>query len=97
MRFRWEEEALDEYEEAAKFYGLRELGLDERFIESIESAIESVCDSPKSWPFLEDDFRRRVVNIFPYSIIYLEDNNLVVIVAIMHDSREPGYWKGRIE
>lgn len=96
MRFRWADDALDEYEKAATFYGLREFGLDERFIESIESAIESVCDSPQSWPFFEDDFRRRVVSVFPYSIIYFEDNDVIVIVAIMHDSREPGYWKTRL-
>ena len=97
MRFRWQDEALDEYQRAAHFYGFREIGLDERFIECIESAIDSVCDSPKRWPFLEDDFRRKVVDVFPYSVIYLEDNAGVVIVAIMHDSREPGYWRKRLD
>ncbi len=96
MRFRWAEEALDEYQKAARYYGRKELGLDERFIECIESAIESVCNSPKMWPFLEDDFRRRVADVFPYSVIYLDDNEVIVIVAIMHDSREPGYWRKRL-
>ena len=97
MRFRWNEDALDDYQEAAHYYGCRELGLDERFVECIESAIESVCDSPKSWPLLEDDVRRRVVGVFPYSIIFIEHDNVIVIVAIMHDSREPGYWRKRLE
>lgn len=39
MRFRWQDDALDEYQKASHFYGLREIGLDRRFIECIESAI----------------------------------------------------------
>ncbi len=97
MRFRWLDLALDEYEEAVQFYGGRGLGLDERFVDCIESAIESVCKFPSRSPFLEDDIRRRVVEGFPYSVIYLEDGAFVAIVAIMHDSREPGYWRKRVD
>lgn len=97
MRFLWNEEALAEYEDAAKYYGLKEIGLDERFADCIESAIENVCEAPKMWPVVEDDVRRRVTHTFPYSIIYLELGQFIVIIAVMHDSREPGYWRKRLE
>ena len=97
MRFLWNDEALSEYEYAAEYFGQQEPGLDERFAECIESAIESVCSAPKVWPVIEDDVRRRVTHTFPYSIVYLEIERLVVIIAVMHHSREPGYWRKRLE
>jgi hypothetical protein len=48
------------------------------------------------WPILDDDVRRRVTDVFPYSIVYLEFDQFLVIIAVMHNSREPGYWKDRL-
>lgn len=98
MKFLWNDEALAEYERAAEYYGLKETGLDERFADCIESAIESVCSAPKLWPIIEDDVRRRrVTHTFPYSVVYIELEQLIVIIAVIHDSREPGYWRNRLE
>ncbi len=97
MRFLWNDEALTEYGDAAEYYGQKEAGLDESFVECIESAIKGVCSAPKMWPVVEDDVRRRVTHTFPYSIIYLELEQFIVILAVMHDSREPGYWRKRLE
>ncbi len=96
MNFRWHPDALEEYEDAALFYGTREDGLDARFQTIIEEAIEDVCSTPEAWPPFLEDTRRRVVNVFPYSVIYISEEASVLIVAIMHDSRKPGYWLNRI-
>ncbi|MFM9905578.1 MAG: type II toxin-antitoxin system RelE/ParE family toxin [Pyrinomonadaceae bacterium] len=97
MRFLWDDEALAEYERAAEYYGLKEIGMDERFADCIESAIEGICSAPKMWPVIEDEVRRRVTHNFPYSIVYIELEQLIVIIAVMHDSREPGYWRKRVD
>lgn len=34
---------------------------------------------------------------FPFSIVYVALTELIYIVAIAHGSREPGYWKLRIQ
>lgn len=97
MKFLWNDEALIEYERAAEYYGLKEFGLDERFADCIESAIESVCSAPKMWPIIEVDVRQRVTHTFPYSVVYIELEQLIIIIAVMHNSREPGYWRTRLE
>jgi toxin ParE1/3/4 len=97
MRFLWNVEALAEFANAAEFYGLQESGLGERFADCIESAIESVCAAPKMWPTIDDEVRRRFTHTFPYSIVYIEDDGMIVIVAVMHNSREPDYWRKRLE
>jgi hypothetical protein len=39
--------------------------------------------------------RRVLVHVFPYAVLYSIEDGFVYIVAVMHCSREPGYWKTR--
>lgn len=34
---------------------------------------------------------------FPYALIYIIRRQQVIIVAVMHQHREPVYWRDRIE
>jgi len=40
--------------------------------------------------------RRRVLRRFPYSIVFLLEPAEIVIVAVAHHKRRPGYWIGRV-
>jgi len=44
----------------------------------------------------EKPVRRARVPGFPYRLIYEELGDCIHVLAIMHDSREPGYWKSRL-
>jgi hypothetical protein len=37
------------------------------------------------------------VTRFPYHVIYLEMATHIRILALAHDRRKPGYWKGRLK
>jgi toxin ParE1/3/4 len=98
MSFRWHPEALDEFYDASLFYRSRRIGLDERFENCIQDAIDSIVLSPRGWPYCEEPARCRVVDdVFPYSIIYVDLEQYVLIYAVMHHSREPGYWMHRLD
>ncbi len=96
MRFEFHAEALAEYHEAALFYAEREPGLERRFIGAVEEAIELVKEAPTRWRILDDDVRRSLTHVFPYGILYTIEADYILIVTIMHCSREPGYWKQRV-
>lgn len=32
----------------------------------------------------------------PYAVLYSIEPNFILIIAIAHDRREPGYWKKRL-
>lgn len=40
--------------------------------------------------------RRLVLRRFPFDLVYLDDPDKLVIVAIAHHKRSPGYWRRRI-
>lgn len=96
MKFEFHPDALAEYREAAMFYATCQEGLEQRFIASVEHAIGRLIETPKQFRILEDDMRRCLTRVFPYAILYTEEPEYILIVAVMHCHREPGYWRQRI-
>jgi plasmid stabilization system protein ParE len=96
MRFEFHPEALAEYRDAGFFYAKQQPGLDLRFIVCVETVIESILEDPPRWRPFDEDVRRCLTRVFPYGILYTIEPDFVLIVAVAHCSREPGYWKHRV-
>ncbi|MBV9240551.1 MAG: type II toxin-antitoxin system RelE/ParE family toxin [Acidobacteria bacterium] len=69
--------------------------LGRRFRDSIRLAINEIRSKPRSCSYYVDDVRRKVLFDFPYLIFYTATQRRLTIVAVMHQSREPDYWKKR--
>jgi len=52
--------------------------------------------SPRRWRALDEDVRRCLTRVFPYGVLYTIESEFILFVAVMHCSREPGYWKRRV-
>lgn len=96
MRFEFHPDALVEYEDAARFYAGCQIGLELRFISSVEHVIHLIVEKPERWPELDEDIRRCLTRVFPYAVLYSIESDFVLIIAVMHSHREPGYWRKRI-
>lgn len=44
---------------------------------------------------IDEDVRRCMARKFPYGVLYAIEQDYILILAVMHCSREPGYWKSR--
>lgn len=97
MKFEFHPEALAEFQDAARYYRVSQEGLGLRFVSCVEDAINQILEAPLRWRVLEDDVRRCLVRIFPYAVLYTIEPEFVLIVAVMHCHREPGYWRERIQ
>ncbi len=89
-------DAEEEMYEAAKYYQSQTSGLGVDYLSEVERAIASIAQSPMTWPKLEGELRRRLVRRFPYGILYYIDPDEIVVVAVAHLRRKPGYWKKRL-
>ena len=96
MRYEFHPEALQEYDEAGHYYAAQRAGLDLRFITCVEETIKVILEDPYRWRPFDEDVRRCLTRVFPYAILYTIEGDFVLIVAVAHCSREPGYWKRRI-
>ena len=97
MNYDFHPEARSEYREAAEFYETSRPGLGALFSLEIEATIERILESPKRWRVIEQDVRRCLSHTFPYGILYtIEADDSVLILAVMHLHRRPGYWRRRL-
>jgi plasmid stabilization system protein ParE len=96
MRYEFHPEALEEYKEAALYYAERDPGLGLRFIEAVEQTIQRILEAPNRWRVIDEDVRRCLTRVFPYGVLYTIEPEFILIVAVTHCSREPGYWKRRV-
>ena len=81
---------------SAAFYEGCRPRLGEAFTDEIESILRRILEAPDHSPFLEKDVRRCLARRFPYGVLYTIETDYILIIAIMHCSRKPGYWRNRL-
>ena len=87
--------AADEAEAARVWYFARNPTVAEAFSRELTAAIESIAEAPPRWPRLYGRFRRYLLHRFPFSVVYLERDASIEVIAVAHHRRRPGYWKQR--
>lgn len=96
MRYEFHPAALEEYRQATSWYSEREAKLAMQFVASVENAIKRIVENPTLWRLIDEDVRRCLTRVFPFGVLYTIEDDFILILAVMHFSREPGYWKSRI-
>ncbi|MGA7952891.1 MAG: hypothetical protein WCA07_05150 [Gloeobacterales cyanobacterium] len=69
--------------------------LAQAFINAVEDAVYRIRESPTRWAVIDEDVQRCLTRKFPYAILYTIEQDYILSFAVMHCSREPGYWKDR--
>ena len=97
MQILFHPEAQAELNYAINHYEDSEPSLGYQFAIEVYAAVEQIKANPRLWPLLNDEVRRCLIHRFPYGIIYSIDDvpSTVLILAVMHLHREPGYWSER--
>jgi toxin ParE1/3/4 len=93
--YRYLPSAREELNEAVAFYEASVLGLGEAFLDDVERAIETIRESPGIGASAGRRFRKTILRRFPFIIVYAHRDEEIVIVAIAHQRRRPGYWRRR--
>jgi toxin ParE1/3/4 len=95
VKYVFHPEALTEYAEAVQYYAEQRVEVAQAFIAAVEEAVYRIRESPARWQVMDEDVRRCLTRKFPYGILYTIEQDCILILAVMHCSREPGYWKSR--
>lgn len=68
----------------------------EAFLAEFERVRDLIIENQHRGPHVEGGLRVYHFDRFPYTLIYAEDpNHGPQILAVAHQSREPGYWDSR--
>ena len=94
--YRLTTEAKDELSAGVSFYDSEYPGLGQDFAVEVRRLCRIVAESPESGFELRSGLRRRILRRFPYSILYTIDDDTIVVIAVAHQRRKPGYWTHRV-
>jgi len=82
-------DAKRDLREAKAWYRNISRALGDDFVEKISDAIELIVERPFAFPIVHRTFRRILVHRFPYALFYHLADDRIVIVAILHQARDP--------
>lgn len=93
--FEFHPEALLEAWEARRWYAERNPHAAESFLAELDHAQQQVIAHPDRWPPYLHGTRRYRFRRFPYLLVYHATTERIVVLAVAHAKRRPGYWKSR--
>jgi toxin ParE1/3/4 len=89
--------AEEEMIEAARYYEAASRGLGDNFLDDVQRVIDKLREYPQAGPAIDNHLRRMLLSRFPFGLIYAVAVNEIVIVAVAHHGRRPGYWHSRVD
>ena|SRR5438876_9722753 len=95
--YRFLSPAEEEMVEASLFYDSAAIGLGDDFLDDVQQAIDRLREYPKTGQTITPGISRMLLHRFPFSVVYVEEANLILVVAIAHHGRRPGYWQSRVD
>lgn len=92
-QYRFLTPALVEAEKASQFYELNRSDLGREFLDELDATIQRIVANPQAWQVLDGEIRRCRLRRFPYGVIYTIENELILIISVMHLHRHPLSWR----
>lgn len=89
-------EAQRDLAEAYKWYEERDAGLGAEFMRAVDSCNHQIQRHPEMYPAVHKEVRQALTRRFPYSILYLTEEETIYVIAIFHASRDPRVWEDRV-
>lgn len=88
--------ALQELRSAMRRYNEQVPGLGDELVNEVEAAVQRAIAHPDSGTPDVVDTRRMRVRRYPYSVVYARRGDHLIVLAVAHDRRRPGYWRARV-
>lgn len=88
-------EAAKDLADAAAWYEEQSRGLGQEFLDEIRRALQRVVEHPELYPSMHSSTHRALIHRFPFGVFYRVEQDAIVVVAVMHGSRDPRRWKQR--
>jgi len=90
IRFHFSTEAEQDFRESFDWYERQKSGLGEKFESAVYSCLEKIAANPQHFGKNAAGYRKMVVPVFPYIIVYELDKEAeaIFVVAIAHSSRD---------
>jgi plasmid stabilization system protein ParE len=87
--------AEQDYAEALAWYAERSHQAANGFEAEIARALEAIAADPHRYPLCDARHRFYLTQRYPFQVVYRDASYGILVVAIAHAKRRPGYWQNR--
>ena len=88
-------EAESDIKDAYDWYEAQRKGLGENFLLCIEEALSRISHNPAIYSVVYRKVRRILIHRFPFALFFIEGEERISVLAVLHARRDPKTWKGR--
>jgi len=90
-------EAENDLKEAFSWYENRRQGLGYDFLLQVDAGLKFLEKNPKIFPPEYEGARKYIIKRFPYKIIYLLEEERIIVLAVIHGKKSQILTKKRID
>jgi len=87
--------AEEDFAESLCWYAERSQRAAEGFEAEFQRVLESIAADPQRFPRCDERHRYCLMRRYPFQVIYREHQGQLLIIAVAHAKRRPGYWSDR--
>jgi len=88
-------EADLDIEAAFQWYENEQADLGLEFLDQLRATYNSIVEGPFKYPHLRSGIRRALLKRFPCGVYFAVEMRSIVILAVLHASRDPAEWQRR--
>lgn len=88
--------ARREFDEAFDWYAERSVGAAIGFASEVDAVVESIAAAPERFAHTYAGCQYARLHRYPYCVVYNHSHVGLVVIAIAHAKRRPGYWRNRL-
>ncbi|WP_236696741.1 type II toxin-antitoxin system RelE/ParE family toxin [Rhodopirellula islandica] len=95
MQVDFHPDATIELSDSAEWYAERSSRAARNFLVAVDVAVAPIMDDPKRFLSIDDRHQSCSVIKFPFQIVFRVNDDRIVVIAVAHAKRRPGYCCGR--
>lgn len=84
-----------DFDESFAWYAERSVGSAIGFASAVDNALDNILDDPGRFPSTHGGCAYYGLKRYPFRIVFRNEPDRLVVIAIAHAKRRPGYWRGR--
>jgi plasmid stabilization system protein ParE len=80
---------------AYDWYEKERAGLGREFLDELRATYNRIADGPLKYQHLRSGIRRALVRRFPYGVYFAVEDDVIVVLCVLHANRDPAEWQRR--
>jgi|SRR6478609_2968389 plasmid stabilization system protein ParE len=87
--------ARQDFDESFDWYARRSGVAAERFLAAVSASLIRIAEHPEQFARVDSRHRECLVKRFPFRLVYRVEADRILVVAVAHAKRRPGFWRRR--